>query len=406
MEPHLETTATPRLDRVTAADARAGLARIQGSEVLAAGAVNIIGLDAVRRQLGERWPAKRARVWEHVERDLERRLTAHDMFFRLDETSYLIAMPLATRFMAQAACLSILQEVLKFFLGESKTGDVMVRNVSAIEGGELVTQVLDPKAIAAAAARHSASLADQATPIEEWTPPLAGRTQTMTLVTETRRKAELKMGVESVWNLRRGLITSFVLERAVNPQLTHPADILKMDCAVMTYAVDLLKEHREQGGRLALHLPISYASAATRQSRERVLSVAASVRDKLRGTILFEIADLDPGVPPSRLIEVVALLKPFCVAVLARVKPTRAALAAVKSCGLQGLVLDATGVGRNAAETAAWMKAFVDAAQGGAPNFIVHNLTDPKLIDAAAKAGMTHASIRPELNFETEIDAA
>jgi hypothetical protein len=406
METHPEAPAEAKLDRVVAADSRAGLERIQGSEVLAAGAVNIIGLDAVRRQLGERWPAKRARVWEHVERGLERRLTAHDMFFRLDETNYLIAMPLATRFMAQAACLAILQEVLKFFLGDSKKGDVIVRTVSSVEGGEVISQPLDPVAIAQAAARESASLSEHAQPAEEWKPPLAGRTQTMTLMTEARRKAELKMGIESVWNLRRGLITSFALQRAVNPHLSHPADVLKMDCAVTAYAVEILQEHRQQGGRLALHVPISYASAATRQSREKVLAVAAPVRDLLRRTILLEIADLDPGVPPSRLIEVVALLKPFCVAVLARIKPTRAALAAVKSCGLQGLVLDAEGLGRTPAETSAWMKAFVDAGQGGAPNFIVHNLASPQMVDAAAKAGMTHASIRPELNFETVIDAA
>jgi hypothetical protein len=405
MEPSPEAAA-PRIDRVVSADARASLEHIQGSEVLAAGAVNIIGLDAVRRQLDERWPAKRARVWEHIERDLERRLTAHDMFFRLDETNYLIAMPLATRFMAQSACLSILQDVLKFFLGDSKVGDVIVRAVSAIENGEVVSEALDPVAITRAAAREASSLSEHAQPAEEWKPPLAGRTQTMTLQTEARRKAELKMGIESVWNLRRGLITSFALQRAVSPQLSHPADVLKMDCAVTAYAVDILKEHREQGGRLALHVPISYASAATRSSREKVLAVAAPVRDLLRSTVLIEIADLDAGVPPSRLIEVVALLKPFCVAVLARIKPTRAALAAVKSCGLQGLVLDAHDLGRSAAETTAWMKAFVDAGQGGAPNFIVHNLTNRQMVDAAAKAGMTHASIRPELSFETEIDAA
>jgi hypothetical protein len=406
MEPQSQAQAEPRIDRVVAADARAGLERIQGSEVLAAGAVNVIGLDAIRRQLGERWPAKRARIWEHIERDLERRLTAHDMFFRLDETNYLIAMPLATRFMAQSACLSILQEVLKFFLGDSKMADVIVRTVSSVEGGEVVSEVLDPVAISQAVARGATSLSEHAQPAEEWKPPLAGRIQTMTLQTEARRKADLKMGVESVWNLRRGLITSFVLERAVSPRLTNPIDVLKMDCAVMAYAVDILKEHREQGGRLALHVPISYASAATRSSRDKVLAMAAPVRDLLRTTVLFEIADLDPGVPPSRLIEVVALLKPFCVAVLARIKPTRAALAAVKSCGLQGLVLDAHDVGRSPAETTAWMKAFVDAGQGGAPNFIVHNLATRQMVDAAGKAGMTHASIRPELSFETEIDAA
>ena len=49
-------------------------------------------------------------------------------------------------------------------------------------------------------------------------------------------------------------------------------------------------------------------------------------------------------------------------------------------------MLDATGVGRNAGETAAWMKAFVEAGHGGAPNFIVHNLADAKLISHTPQA--------------------
>ncbi|CAN5118933.1 hypothetical protein BH11PSE2_BH11PSE2_18280 [soil metagenome] len=395
----------PRTDRVVSADARDALERIHGSEVLKSGGVNIIGLDAIRRQLGDRWPAKRSRIWEHMDRELERRLTPHDMFFRLDETNYLIALPLCTRFMAQAACLSIMQDVLKFFLGESNMRDVIVRTVTSVEGGTVASDGLDPHAIVESA-RASAEAVEQSQAAEHWKPPLAGRVHSLNFQSEARRTVDVKVGVEGVWNLRLGLITSFVLERSVDPEVTTAPDILKVDGAVMGYAVELLQEHRERGGRLTLHVPISYSTFATRQTREKLLALTAPVRDLLRTTVLFEIADLDPGVPPSRLIEVVALLKPFCMGVLARVKPTKAAIAAVKSCGLQGLVLDTHGLGRSSGETKAWMKAFADAAQGGATNFIAHGLASQGLVDVALAAGMTHASRRPTLRLEFEIDAA
>src|SRR5204863_869808 len=242
------------------------------------------------------------------------------------------------------------------------------------------------------AAQAAGALGEQAQAAPEWKPPLAGRTHSEIFITQVRRRAEVKMGVEGVWNLRRGMIASFVLERVVNPTRTDPADINRADCAVMAYAVELLQEHRQQGGRLTLHLPLTYASAATRQSRERVLSVLAPVRDLLRSTILFELTDLDPGVPPSRLIEVVALLKPFCMGVLARVHPTRKALAAVKACGLQGVALDGLGLERPPAGLGGFLRAFTEAAQGGSPNILVHNLANAQLIDLAAKAGMTHGS--------------
>ena len=374
--------------------------------MLKVGGVNLIGLDAIREQLGERWSAKAPRVWEHVERELSRRLSPHDLHFRLDEVNYLIAMPLVTRFMAQAACLSILQDILKFFLGDSSLRDIVVRTVTSVEGGQVASEALDPKELAESGARAMAAPLETVHAAEEWKPPLAGRTRTLTVHTESRRTVEVKMGVEGVWNLRRGLITSFVLDKAVSPPVDAPLDVLKVDGAVMAYAADLLKEHGERGGRLTLHVPISYSTILARRTREEAFAAMAPYLAAMRQTVLLEICALDPGVPPSRLIETVSLVKPFCLGVLARVKPNRKALEAVKGCGLQGVVLDAHGLGRSPKETAAWLKAFVEAAHGAAPNVIVHGLPDAALIDAAQAAGMTHASLRPELRFETIIDAA
>src|SRR5436190_6175589 len=255
MDPTPPTGEQARIDRIDGAEAQGLLERLDGSEALQGGSVNIIGLDSVRDQLGERWPAKRSRVWEHVERELERRLGPQDLHFRLDEANYLVAMPTTPKFMAQAACLAILQDVLRFFMGESTMRDVMVRVVSSVRGGEIVSTSVDPVSILENAAKAAGALGEQAQAAPEWKPPLAGRTHSETFITQVRRRAEVKMGVEGVWNLRRGMIASFVLERIVNPALTDPADINRADCAVMAYAVELLQEHRQQGGRLTLHLP-------------------------------------------------------------------------------------------------------------------------------------------------------
>jgi len=396
-----------RIDRLASCDATDALERISGSDVLRSGGVNLVGLDAIRTMLGDRWSSKAPRVWEHVERDLAKRLSPHDMFLRLDEVTYLIAMPLVTRFMAQAACLAILQDILKFFLGESNLRDVVVRNVTGIDCGSIRSDPLDVRQLAEASARALSAPLDapvQVTP--DWRPPLIGRSHSMRFKSEARRTIEVKMGVEGVWNLRRGLITSFVLDRAIAPPVSAPLDMVKVDTAVMAYAADLLKEHQHRGGRLTLHVPISDSTASVRGTREHALAPTTPYRDLMRQTVLFEIADLDPGVPPSRLIETVALLKPFCLGVLARVKPSRKALEAIKGVGLQGVVLDAHPLARGPAETAAFLKAFAEAAQAYAPNLIVHGLSDPALIDAAQESGMTHASLRPELTFETVIDAA
>src|SRR5271167_1071588 len=104
-----------RVDRIASASGRDTLDRIQNSDLPRTGAVNLIGLDAIRRKLGDRWPAKRARVWEHVELELERKLGPADLSVRIDDINYLIATPGNPGFSGQAFCLTILQDVLKFF---------------------------------------------------------------------------------------------------------------------------------------------------------------------------------------------------------------------------------------------------------------------------------------------------
>ena len=100
----MTTARSPRVDRVTSAKAREALERLASSDILAAGGVNLIGLAAIRTHLGDRWLARRDRIWERVERALERRLRPFAMILHLDEAAYLIALPGASRFEAQVAC--------------------------------------------------------------------------------------------------------------------------------------------------------------------------------------------------------------------------------------------------------------------------------------------------------------
>jgi hypothetical protein len=400
---------SPRIDRVTSAQVRDGLERLAGSDVLKSGAVNLIGLDAIRDHLGPRWAGKRDRIWEHVERDLEKRLGAFDMALRLDETTFLVAMPSATRFAAQVTCLHALQDILKFFLGESRPSDIRVSNVTQVSPDSVSSAPLDAIQLAAESRKPPPALPPEAEleqPAKAWRPPLAGRTESGLFVSRARLPVEVRLGVQAVRNLKRNLVTSYLIERSTQPLVEDTADLLQVDIAVMAYAASLMQEHQTTGGRLTLHVPISYASAASIRGRELALQIMRSHRERARETILIEIADLDPGVPPSRLLETVALLKPFCLDVLARVRPTLGALAAVKDCGLRGLILEAHSLGHTPAEIGPRLKAFADAAHRITPNLIVHGLNAPDLVETAAAAGFTHASLWPELKFEAGVVAA
>ena len=394
-----------RADRITTAGASDVLDRLSHPALIAAGLVTVIGLDAIRRKLGDRWPIKRAQIWDHVERELERTLTAADIFLRTDDVSYTIAQPGSDRYAAQAICFTILQDVLKFFLGESRAADIDVRTVSSIVGGQMTSQPVDltklrrggsgsvaetPAEQLAAAA--TGPLADHAPAAAHWKPPLAGRSSIIELSPTKRGSFDLKLSVDGVWNLKRGVLTSFLVERNGVRGKTDVAELEEIDVATLAYVSTLLDEQVGQGGALTLHLPLSFTSLATQRTRQRLLSLTQPVREAMRRTVLLEITDLDPGVPPSRLIEVVGLVHSLFVGIIGRIKPTKAALAAVKGCGLRGVAINAEQLNPHQPEFDARLKAFAALSRDVSPNLLVHGLPNLKLIDVATAAGFTHAS--------------
>ena len=197
---------------------------------------------------------------------------------------------------------------------------------------------------------------------------------------------------EPVWQLRQGLITSFVIDRAGAPLETDAAALEEIDAVVFRHAAQLLAEQPSQGGPLVLHVPVHFTSLATQRTRLRLLGLTQAVREAMRQMVLLEICGLDPGVPPSRLIEVIGLVRSLFGGVLGRVRPSRPALAAVRGCGLRGVVIEAPLLAPLAPDGETRLKAFAAAAQGLSPNLIIHGLPHAGLIDAAAAAGFTHAS--------------
>jgi hypothetical protein len=119
------------------------------------------------------------------------------------------------------------------------------------------------------------------------------------------------------------------------------------------------------------------------------------MREAMRANVLIEIDLLDPGVPVSRLIDVVGLIRSLCGGVLARVRPSKAAFQAARGCGLRGVVTEAAWLGLASARADARLKAYAHLAREIAPNVLVHGLPRPELIDDATAAGFTHASVSP-----------
>ena len=123
------------------------LARLANSGMIDRGCVVVLGLDAIRARLGDRWPYKRAQVWETIENHLSRRLRPEDFHVQIGETELLLATP-DSRETNLARALNIQKELLTFFLGRQIPADLKISQVVSIDGDRMVSEPVESHTLA------------------------------------------------------------------------------------------------------------------------------------------------------------------------------------------------------------------------------------------------------------------
>jgi len=221
------------------------------------------------------------------------------------------------------------------------------------------------------------------------TGPAAWRASVVTLEPLKREPFDLRLCLTPVWDLHSGLINGSAITRSDPPLEAAAADLEEIDVASFAYAAAILED---AGDAERLQLPVSFVTLATQRARERLLRLTDSVRETMRTAVVIEIGDLD-AVPPSRLMEVAGLVRGLCANVVARVRPSRAALDAVRSCGMGGVAVEAFRLGLESADRAARLSAFSAATRDIGTERFIHGLPSAGLVDLAAAAGFSHATV-------------
>jgi hypothetical protein len=219
--------------------------------------------------------------------------------------------------------------------------------------------------------------------------PAAWRASVVTLEPLNREPFDLRLSVTPVWDLRSGLIKGSAVARSEPPAGSEATDLEEIDVASFAYAAAILED---EGGAERLQLPVNFVTLATQRARERLLRLTDSVRETMRTAAVIEICNLD-AVPPSRLMEVAGLVRGLCGGVMARVKPNRAALDAVRGCGMGGVAVEAFRLGLESPDAAARLNAFLAASRDIGADRFIHGLPSAGLVDLAATAGFSHASV-------------
>src|SRR5579884_1598091 len=88
------------------------------------GCVNVIGLDAIRKEAGLRWERMRETIYARAEAILRQTLGPADFFLRLNDTAYIVTMPASEADDARLCCLRVAHELHTSLLGPCELGQL------------------------------------------------------------------------------------------------------------------------------------------------------------------------------------------------------------------------------------------------------------------------------------------
>lgn len=404
-----------QVERIASTSLQDVLEKVQPE--IAAGAVNVISVDAIRQRSGDRWPSKRETVEDFVERTFSRLSRPGDLMVALNEAEFVTIQPGAPRTTALSVSASVLKETLAFFLGKAAREDLALFQVTSFRDGALgvqavvgamLDQAFDPESRAAAPAAdvgvriRSASIAPPSNDLY-WT-----RVRRTRLISPPDLEVDLDISPEPTWNVGGKVVASFLLRPCITlvGAATGGAPAVSGDLspnmageaarAMIAYAVEMIEQ---RGVGVALHVPIALNAISYSTSRFRILNTLRELSPRVRRLLILEVVGISEGLPQSRLAEVVAMLGPNCRAVLARAPSELTDVRPWRGCGLSGVSLDCGHIDPADRTAQERLGGFARRAAAASLSCAGYELPSRSLMLAAWASGFTHVG-GPHLTAE------
>lgn len=370
------------------------------SDLIQHGQALLVSLVPVKEALGPRWEARRTQIYDLVERYFRKHLSPEDLWEQAGETHVLVATPGKSPMLAQALCYRAIKEVLTYFLGEVRAGDLNVSLVTHLSAGQVEVR------------RYSVAELEKADAESEPRPPPpeppASSLSNLTswpLQTSDGQNLRVSFAVEPVLDLRAWAMAGHRIEsRIMNLQTgvelsaaqrrnLLPRDFEQIDMAALERGMSRLA-----GGDVPdkpkLIIQLSFASLSNGRARAALLDRAKRMQDVLRHAAICELVDIEPGLPEGRLSEITSLIRNFFRGVWVQVTPQRSLLDAASGARTSGLCVRAADLGVDARRIARGMDGFATMLTGRKTLLVVTSLPNKDLMMGALAAGFTHATLR------------
>jgi hypothetical protein len=401
-----------------------------------AGRINVIGLDRLKEQFGARWDELRDRVQSVARSALKKSLAPDDIWVASGD-KFVIAFGSLSTDEAQTKCRMIARLIETALLGDAATETISVAAAVATVDGNIVfrdlpaleTMLARSCTFYAGAPRHERDAGVPAlAPMPHFSPArprgrrgleatehaIAPRESVEIAAIEGKPPAADRVGWEPVWDTKTRRITLYRARHiddvaALSTRLAlDEAMVSDIDFELRDIVLDRLNTCRREARLVALALPVRFWTLASwSRRRDYIGALAERVSPELRNLLVVILSDVPDGVSPTRLVELVAALRPLCREIIVEGPSHGVDLAALAAARVFAVGSDLNG--QNASEGLLLLKIeqFARSAEKAAiANTCLAGAHSMSLVTAAVGAGFRYISGRMIGDIEGNIGCA
>lgn len=392
---------SPHVTRLLSPGIEAALEQFASPEVLRAGKVNLIAMDAVAERFGARWSMRREQVHDHVQGVLDRHLGAQGYHLRISDTDILVCHPELSRLASQAFCLRLLRDILSHFLGASELAEIGVHEVLRVSPTGVEARPVDARAVEAAEDEADAAGAKAFDapnsllgPVAVWTPFVAGNGRKIEIACALDPVIELKGRGTIGLRFRRSVTDAATGREFSSAELERLSrtDRLRIDLGAVALGLKALRDSRRAAPPPTLILPVSFSSLSNLDDRARIVSAFQEARTYARQGLICELRDIE-GVPLATLQAAASMIAPSSLFVVGHLMElTRSEARVLKDAGFRGLSTECP-PNLEGAAFLGWAKQTVLTAKQATRSVLIYRIASLQQAMIAAALGATHAHV-------------